>query len=128
MTGSEKAGVEVMDILGNNKGDNNRVNKEETMTMVNKAKNLESGPGKLYTTISRHAAQQKIEKNCHGHGVAGTNSTEPLGATQLITQVVRRRSENLKPYKRPHSLILYSIVRFDFLARDSDIIINNTHI
>jgi len=63
MTGSEKAGVEVIDILGNNKGDDNRVNREETVTMVNKAKDLESGPGKLCTTISRHAAQQKIEKN-----------------------------------------------------------------
>ena len=36
MTGSEKAGVELIDILGNNKGHDNRVNREETVTLATK--------------------------------------------------------------------------------------------
>jgi hypothetical protein len=91
--------VELIDILGNNKGDDNRVNREETVTMVNKAKDLESGPGKLCTTISRHAAQQKIEKNYHGQ--LDQTALNLLG--HAINRSSRRRSESLKPYKTPHS-------------------------
>jgi hypothetical protein len=42
--------VELIDILGHNKGRDNRVNREETVTLAIKAKDLESGSGKLCTT------------------------------------------------------------------------------
>jgi hypothetical protein len=57
--------VELIDILGNNKGDDNRVNREETLTLANKAKDLESGPGKLWYGHITPRRVTEIQKNYH---------------------------------------------------------------
>ena len=95
MTGSEKAGVGLIDIKGHNKGRDNRVNREETVTLANKAKDLESGSGKLCTTT---LVQRKNIRNNPGL----TDQTAP-NLLDPGNHSSRRRSENLIPYKRPHS-------------------------
>jgi hypothetical protein len=86
VTGSEKAGVELIDILGNNRGDDNRVNREETVNLANKA-TVRTWKVDLVSSVRPYHATRPTEKHRNNHGLTDQTAPNLLDLIQAITQV-----------------------------------------